>query len=517
MRFFLELERCPSCGERDIGEPRTTGGLFEVPGREQRVDGDIFYVTCPRCGHARNGLFFNLDNFKSPAHLHLGDARPSQIIYPHQFAKELAWCLEGVERDLSKYAAMDEPQLDHNNDRWVIGETCINELEKFMPPGADDVPATAFTTDEGRAYYALHPAQFVRANLEAARTLLVAIRAEIVRVAEAQRAARVASGKVTPPTPLPLPPFSLAALKFHEAWLAEGDGPNAQRMTGAGIDLHNRNLVGRDLSKSAFENITLDGADLTRSKWRGAHLVQANGYGASWTSARLTGATFERCVFAKAHMVDTYLFDSLFTQCRFVGADLTRTLWFRSTLTGCYFLLRTQLVDASLDGATFTDCDLRGTDLSVTRDGPIGTTVGTRFIRCDLRDTIWEGRDLFRTSFVDCKLAGARGLARLKETVLERIDLSPGGDGSRIASRGELLQAWYTKDAPADEQVYELPPDDASRLAEVARAHGWSARIWVVTHEDGYRHWVRVRANGIDPTAIATTLARETTFEPKGQ
>ena len=509
-RFFLELERCPQCGERDIGVVHTQGGLYGPIGGPDRPGG-IYDVTCPRCGHQRSIFVFKPDDYSylddfEPGHL--GGPAPSTIIQPHQFAKELAWCMRDIEKDLSAYERKDKEQRRPHNELWAIGRTCAIELGKFIPAGADEVPETAFTTDEGRVYRDAHREEFTRAYLDATLTMLGAIRAEILRVSDAQHAARIAAGIEAPQKPLPLPPFSLAALKFHEEWVAHGDGPTAQRMTGKGVDVRTRNLAGRDLSGSDFENINFDRADLRRTRWHGARLVGASALRAPWTSARLTGATIERCVFTSSPMVDAYLFDSVVTSCRFIEMDLTRTLWFRSTVISSVFQ-RSTLVDASFDGATFADCDFVGSDFSVTRQGPIGTAVGARFVRCDLRDTNWEGRDLFRVSFIACKLAGARGLGAIDEAVFEDTDLSVAGDGSQVVSRAELLQQWGVTDGPGvRELVYELTPDDASHVEGIARANGWSTRTWVVTHADGYRHWVRVREVAAAST-VASTIERE--------
>ena len=64
------------------------------------------------------------------------------------------------------------------------------------------------------------------------------------------------------------------------------------------------------------------------------------------------------------------------------------------------------------------------------------------FVRCDLRDTIWRDRDLFRVRFVDCKLAGVSGRPIFNETTFERADVSPAGDGSELGGQREALALW---------------------------------------------------------------------------
>jgi uncharacterized protein YjbI with pentapeptide repeats len=138
-------------------------------------------------------------------------------------------------------------------------------------------------------------------------------------------------------------------------------------------------------------------------------------------------------------MVFANLGDATITNTDFTITDLKRTTWYRSTVTGCAFV-DARINDTGLDGAVFTDCDFREAQFNK-RDNVLGTTVDTVFIRCDLRDTDWTGRDLFRATFIDCKLAGARGLANLADVTIERADLSPEGDGSRIGTAADVLAA----------------------------------------------------------------------------
>ncbi|MBE7448998.1 MAG: pentapeptide repeat-containing protein [Kofleriaceae bacterium] len=65
--------------------------------------------------------------------------------------------------------------------------------------------------------------------------------------------------------------------------------------------------------------------------------------------------------------------------------------------------------NAAFDKAVFLDCDFRGADFSLVTEGLLGTIFDARFERCDLRDTRWAGRSLFRARFLHCKFAGSSG------------------------------------------------------------------------------------------------------------
>jgi uncharacterized protein YjbI with pentapeptide repeats len=135
------------------------------------------------------------------------------------------------------------------------------------------------------------------------------------------------------------------------------------------------------------------------------------------------------------------LADARLVHCDLSRADLAGASWHRAALTHCA-LRRANLVDARLDRAVVSDCDLRGADLAIVRSPHVATLAGARFVRCDLRDTHWRGRELGGATFIDCKLFGARGGPAVAGVVIERPDLSRLGDGSRIATQGDAIADW---------------------------------------------------------------------------
>jgi pentapeptide repeat protein len=95
--------------------------------------------------------------------------------------------------------------------------------------------------------------------------------------------------------------------------------------------------------------------------------------------------------------------------------DLEGSRWRHATLSHCT-LRHARLIDARLDGAVFSDCDLRGADLQIVRSPSAAALDGARFVRCDLRETRWAGRELGGASFLDCQLLGAHGAPGLAGT-----------------------------------------------------------------------------------------------------
>jgi hypothetical protein len=127
--------------------------------------------------------------------------------------------------------------------------------------------------------------------------------------------------------------------------------------------------------------------------------------------------------------------------CDLSAANLEGASWHRATLSHCELACAT-LVDARLERAAFSDCSLRGANLEIVRSPEVATLAGARFVRCDLRDTRWAGRDLGGATFIDCKLFGAHGAAALTGVVIERPDLSRLGDGSQLATQSEVVARW---------------------------------------------------------------------------
>jgi hypothetical protein len=128
--------------------------------------------ACGRCNRAR-AFDFVLDPEIPPADA-FGGAAASSIICPGQFALH--------SDDLSsRWPA--SPAAIRAEDRgrarldlfWAI--RALEEVVKFIPAGADAVPAAAFTSDAGRAVYAREPGRFralrLGARLTAYRGLLV--------------------------------------------------------------------------------------------------------------------------------------------------------------------------------------------------------------------------------------------------------------------------------------------------------------------------------------------------------
>ena len=507
--FALEVRGCPRCGSRafdKIGTDFYDTQAFS-PGKWQSAA--HYDLTCPKCGFERRVQFrdgapdqseLGLHDRSHEYYQHLGGREPSTIIEPHEFAVELAHCFEHAICDPALIAHPDPIRLqDEAVWRSLDGrllshaEICTRELRKFIPAGQDEVPDRYFATDDARGVRAIHPEWFRRDYIDAQEAMWdrfgAAVKAEANRpdkvhdpaesaALEAKLARELAAWRaragLTRSTTSG--PFTAGALQAHAQWLASQGG---ERLHATGLDATGAKLSALDLRGAELEDVTLDGADVSFTLLHAAKLTNVRARGAGFASAMVAGTTITRCDFHGAGMSIAKLGDATIEDCDFSEANLERTTWYRSAVSRCNFA-GAAMTDIGIDKAVFTDCDFRGVDFRTVMD-LLGSSMDAQFVRCDLRDTAWQGRSLFRVSLVDCKLAGAHGRPQLEETVVERADLSPAGDGSVIGGLREVMPLWgIDPDAPKPPPpaptyrvlVYDLPDDEGDHLEDYLRAGG---------------------------------------------
>ena len=148
-RLYIDLNPC-SCGEVafDVRHALRTG-----------PDGDLVAVyegACGRCGLPRR-FTFALDPATPPPPPAFGGPQPSRIICPGQFALEADRAASSA--DLVPAGGVPSRRAQS---RAALARALAAQQEvlKFIPPGADGVPAGAFTSWEGRALYAQEPGRF---------------------------------------------------------------------------------------------------------------------------------------------------------------------------------------------------------------------------------------------------------------------------------------------------------------------------------------------------------------------
>lgn len=421
LRFAAGLYPCPGCGGREVGEMKTylSGGRY------------FAIVSCPDCRSSRK-LSFRMRSYPPSPSLErheLGGSEQSSVIRPVQFVEELDRVSAGVVWEPESLAPAE---WRANRGALNRAATCIVELLKFIPVGADSVPDSALD-EAGRADALARPEKYQRARLASEldryRDLFARHEKDGPRIYALE-----------PPRPTPRGELSSRALEAHLQWVRrgrKGDG----RLDIANIDGAGVKVGAQDMSGALLEGVIFDRADVSFSTFAGAELTGVQMVQADLQSCSFVGARLARCDFTGAILALGKLDDAVIEGGRFDHAYLNRCLWRRARVRGASFL-DADFANSALDDAVFIECDLRGANLSLSKD-LLGTTTRTRFERCDLRDTRWEGRYLDGAVFIDCRFHGAGGRPALIDGVrIERPDLSPDGDGSVIGRGNEVLSVW---------------------------------------------------------------------------
>lgn len=189
--------------------------------------------------------------------------------------------------------------------------------------------------------------------------------------------------------------------------------------SGAHADLFESDGSDAPLSFSSFARLFLLGVRLER--------------------AQLAGASFD---------------DAVLDGCVLNDAVASSTHWNSAQLVSCLFA-RCDLTDASLGYALFADCDLREADLSAARcPGQLGI-VGAVFVRCDLRESKWDGRSLHNVTFSECRMHGVKGRPKLDDVRIASPNLSPDDGACSIGTAEDVRILWERDDCvpPAEDQA----------------------------------------------------------------
>ncbi|WP_314221823.1 hypothetical protein [Streptomyces zaehneri] len=168
--LYMDLHPC-ECGSSDFVRRHRL---------EQRGD-DIVAVyegPCAQCGRNRNFTFLMAEQIPPPPPA-FGGPEPSEIIDPGEFA--------AVAADVAGRAGLkllNSPESEHHRQRGAVAYAvaAVEEVQKFIPAGQDAVPASAFTSEVGRARYAKDPGKFRRDILDIELRLTRQILADIDEV-----------------------------------------------------------------------------------------------------------------------------------------------------------------------------------------------------------------------------------------------------------------------------------------------------------------------------------------------
>lgn len=118
--------------------------------------------TCGQCARPLE-FEFALAGDIVPA-TQFGGAEPSQIIDAGQYLETADLAAAEVPADVTGLTTLQRERALHSLRRAI---SAVEEVLKFLPPGADSAPESAFFTRPGRARLDREPGRFHRARLHA--------------------------------------------------------------------------------------------------------------------------------------------------------------------------------------------------------------------------------------------------------------------------------------------------------------------------------------------------------------
>jgi len=239
----------------------------------------------------------------------------------------------------------------------------------------------------------------------------------------------------------------LAQAVFKDAILKGADFRDA--------DLSQANMEQADASGGRFTKAILAGAKLAGGDFTGGDFTEADLSGANAAGTVFEGAVMEglkaqrisapRALFARVNLTDADLTDTVLTEGDFTGANITHCAFNRSKAFG----LR-------LNGATGNHAKFGQALLTGSRADADTVLTDARFFIVDLTDSCWEGARLLRAQFVEatmnradfskCDLTGAiMVLATAKEAKFMKADLTNANLTGINLFKGSLRRAVLTR------------------------------------------------------------------------
>jgi hypothetical protein len=157
--LFMDMRPC-ACGERRFARASSV----------VTIDGDLasrYTGACARCGTPRVFEFRLPPEIMPPpaSGVVYGGAEPSELLDPGEWLS----VAEDYARSVPVGSKLDGDALRSARQRLATAIAALDEVRKFAPPGAVEVPHTAFITPFGRAMWDKEPGRFRLVRLDAVR------------------------------------------------------------------------------------------------------------------------------------------------------------------------------------------------------------------------------------------------------------------------------------------------------------------------------------------------------------
>jgi SMI1-KNR4 cell-wall/A nuclease of the HNH/ENDO VII superfamily with conserved WHH len=162
--LFAEVYPC-ACGAQCDGWDLTDVGL-------PNKDATIIALTaaCPSCGRVRTLSFALPGRTPGPPSPHYGgpDDPPSVLLDAAQWLALSGMYAQAADSGRPESSDWNDPHAwAEQVGRLTRAATTLDEVLRFLPPGAAEIPDAACWSLDGRAFRAANPQQFTRASLEA--------------------------------------------------------------------------------------------------------------------------------------------------------------------------------------------------------------------------------------------------------------------------------------------------------------------------------------------------------------
>ncbi len=156
--LYMELHPC-ECGATDFDATSSVGQV--AGGWVSRYVG-----RCTECGRDRAFEFRQPDEIAVPTGAAWATGtRPSELLDPGEWLY-VADTYGSTGTDPAELSSVQRAQVRTD---LLAAAAALDEVLKFVPPAADEVPASAFWSPRGRAVRDAEPGRFHRVRLEAAQ------------------------------------------------------------------------------------------------------------------------------------------------------------------------------------------------------------------------------------------------------------------------------------------------------------------------------------------------------------
>jgi len=191
-----------------------------------------------------------------------------------------------------------------------------------------------------------------------------------------------------------------ASAKAHLGWRR---GQGGERLVVADREYRKHSLQAWDLEEVRLERCRFTDVDLRYTALSRAELLGCELERCLVLSARLRGALLADMRFLDSNLNLARFQGAVVRDSTFLNTQLYRSQWGDARASGLRFT-HCELIDTTWDGAVVLNSDLRSSQLGATAGfGHLATTRAATFVDCDLRDTVWRGRDLSGATFVRCR------------------------------------------------------------------------------------------------------------------